>query len=1267
VRSSPLAAAQQSNSDLTGRIFDHGEDTDGDGLFDFLVVDVEVEVNVAGTYQVGIGALRDENYNFLYFYVKNDTYLDTGMHNVSVLLNGIAIHGSKLNFTDANYVSLSYGIGYSQFNTQRYEISLSRTYSYTLFDDGAALTGNVYSEGKDTDGDGLFDYLEITAEINVTDEAEYELSVSELYNVSEYGLEYVPVWNSTKAHLSLGLQDLTVSFLGALIYTSHATNISKIDSITLEICIDSQHYLVDSASLVPLTRAYSYLEFERLAYFTGTVFDVAVDSDGNSKYDYLELRVEVNVAEAGYYSVMMQNLLGDFSNSTNVYASTFAYFDVGVHLVNLTIYGPAIYVSHVDPVYVERMDIFNSGSFSFAVDTISNVRLPTPYKYSDFESHAYLIGKHSDTGVDTDGDGLFDYLAVGIDVNVTKAGRYGIYTDRLTGSYGAELYVRFLTESYFTAGVHRLYLNYSGPLFAQTHFSPTAIADVTLFEKDPSYFELGRLSSVPLSKAYDYRVFDAPLRDTQIDFVVYPNGTVSLGGKFNYTHMYPPSIFPTANVTIDFSTNDNITTSTVNGTIVFPLSMAPLNSTTGHLSTEYADGLLNATVDATLSMPPEVGRSWPFNTTDFTLNSAYSNGLLNTDLSGQTIIPSQLLSMYPFNITDIVVLADYQENHVNGNITFHTVSGLPLADVIMYISGNRTDLHLTGNLTVIYGNFFGTEVNSATVDNILGNLTDKIQEITQGSLEITQLNTTKTPLFLGSTEYGENVDYNVTLHGNFTAAIAQLLLSSFLGLGYPANETRSVIEAGAESFSPSVQNASLKLMYYRTSQIATFDFHSTSDVKAALNKALELVPAAVPSDNRTIVEAWIKIANATASAYEDLNFDASYSSATQKLDLHGFVSANSSRAEKDIRAFLPDTVPPELRGTFEAYVNTTYSKLKSESATFDSTNGTVNFVVRETFEGDFKAELNREKRFIQDYLDAVTLYPYRPSSPTMFAYPFTVLNDTEIDINNFKAQLDSGSDWIYLTFNGVLLHPPKDQIDSIRFKLSKLFNMTAGYNVPLTEFDKLKITIAGGTDANQTVLLYAPSTVPAPANASLDYASMTWQNTAPGYLTDLRFLIAYQAVVSYAGVTEHVPIVTNSTVSGFNFSPSAKSISFNVEGPTGTGFCNVTIPKSVLCASSGNWTVKIDGVILPPANFTVTENSEYVFIYFNYAQSRHSVEITGTTIVPEFQPNLLLPLLIAISLVTMLITVRQRKRLTSLKTSVTKLIYTKIPFFLSNN
>jgi hypothetical protein len=257
-----------------------------------------------------------------------------------------------------------------------------------------------------------------------------------------------------------------------------------------------------------------------------------------------------------------------------------------------------------------------------------------------------------------------------------------------------------------------------------------------------------------------------------------------------------------------------------------------------------------------------------------------------------------------------------------------------------------------------------------------------------------------------------------------------------------------------------------------------------------------------------------------------------------------------------------------------------------------------------------------------------------------------MINATEIDISNFKADIRLGEDWMTLTFEGLKIHPPKDEIDSVRFKLYRLFNMTSSPYESPREFEKLEITITGEANATHTVLLYAPPTVPSPDNVSLDYKVMIWQNTTLSSLKDLVFQIAYQKVIPYLGKNYYVPIFTNSTVSGdIHFDPYARSMSFNVTGTIGTGFCNVTIPRALLNASLGDWAVSIDGTPLNPADFSVNENAEFVFIYLNYSHSSHVIGISGTWVVTEFQPNLLPLVLVVSTLIVLVIAVRQRKRL----------------------
>jgi hypothetical protein len=281
----------------------------------------------------------------------------------------------------------------------------------------------------------------------------------------------------------------------------------------------------------------------------------------------------------------------------------------------------------------------------------------------------------------------------------------------------------------------------------------------------------------------------------------------------------------------------------------------------------------------------------------------------------------------------------------------------------------------------------------------------------------------------------------------------------------------------------------------------------------------------------------------------------------------------------------------------------------------------------------------------------------------MINWQTQMLNETEIDISNFKAEFRQGEDWMTLTFQGLKIHPPKDERDPVRFQLYRLFNLTSSPYESPREFEKLKITITGEANATHTVLLYAPPTVPRPDNVSLDYRVMIWQNTTLSGLKDLVFQIAYQGVKDYLGKTYYIPIFTNSTVSDpltFDFSnPEAPSISFKVSGTTGMGFCNITIPRALIDVKTGNWVVKIDGIPLPSENFTVTQNDEYVFIYLTYSHSDHTIEIVGTwVVVTEFPPNMLLPILVILSLIAAIIAVKKRRKLCILKTKYQSTIHT---------
>ncbi|MEM3699527.1 MAG: hypothetical protein QXL57_01485 [Candidatus Bathyarchaeia archaeon] len=1233
------------------RIFDYGEDTDGDSLYNFLVVDVELQVNTAGTYKVSITSLRDQYYNSLYYQVENETYLDVGPHNVSLSFNGIAIYGNKINVSVISAISLIYRVGNTYITELFPERPLSQTYEYTLFDTGAVLTGTFYDEGIDTDGDGLLNYLQISAEVNAADEAVYQLTVSGLQKVSDSTYETIYISNSTQDYLLLGVWNLTVWLYGPTIYASHATNISIVNWIELYFVENGKRSKLDYTFYQSLSRPYRYDEFETPAYFTGTIFDEGEDEDADGKFDYLKISAQANFTEAGFYYLEVSGLLDSAFQKILVFGNLYGYFDVGVQLVNLTLYGPQIYMSKLNPRYIGTLIIstYIEGWGDLPTDRLSNIPLSKEYNYMDFESHAFLTGNISAMGVDTDGNGLFDYLAVGVEINVTEAGMYEIHIgdlmEKTDGTYRYLHYPQWVTD-YFDVGVQIVYLNYSGPRLAHEHFSPTNVSVIELNEQVYPYTQLGYIPSAPLPQKYDYTLFDAPLNDIQLNFVVYPNGTIGMDGTVNFTHMYPENMGPQINASIDISTADDLTTGSANGRVVLSSGMFgwPFNSLMANFSSKYDEGLVNSTFKGVLCVPPEARNTYPANATDFNFVSLYKNGMLNVELWGKTQIPSYEAAMFPFNATDLTILAGYLNGELSGNITFHLIAGVPELDVVVHFRGNKTDLILTDDVNVTYGNYFGMIINATTLEGLLAEWnstipgpTGLLANMTWGLLECTSLNTTKTEWLDGK---GADVQYNATIHGNFTFFFARLLTLTFFG---GPHEAEQAIYAALESMFSSVEKGSLTLYYYKDYGIAEIDkLKLTCDIKKLWNKALELVPPTLPPEYKAPVEAILITANATAYAIQEASLNATYSSIEKRLYFDAYLLSNATQLEEELKTILPETVPPELLPIFESYLSVTYCNLTYYETTVRYINGTADFQMNWTLEGDFKAQLNHVKRFYIDY--------YNATEPSMIGWQLRMLNMTEIDLDNFNAEVKMGRDQFYLAFSGVFVKPPMDEIDFIRFKLYNWLDMTTAPDAPPREFEKLKITFSGGFNGTHTILLYVPGTVPAPDMTSLDYKSMTWQNVTLSSLKDMRFHIAYQGVIDYLAKTYYVPIFTNSTVNNFAFDPAAKSISFNVTGTSGTGFCNITIPKALLNAALNDWVVRIDGVILSSESFTVTENAEYTFIYLNYTHSEHRIEIVGTWVITEFPPNMLTIILMMISLIAAIIAVKQRKKLNALKT-----------------
>jgi len=139
-------------------------------------------------------------------------------------------------------------------------------------------------------------------------------------------------------------------------------------------------------------------------------------------------------------------------------------------------------------------------------------------------------------------------------------------------------------------------------------------------------------------------------------------------------------------------------------------------------------------------------------------------------------------------------------------------------------------------------------------------------------------------------------------------------------------------------------------------------------------------------------------------------------------------------------------------------------------------------------------------------------------------------------------------------------------------------------------------------------------------------------------------------VGTWNAVAYSVDTVSNSTITDVSFNSTAKTLSFDVTGTSGTpGFCRVDIPTGLM---SGRWTLIVGGIHY--SNQTIVQSGNYTYIYFTYTQDPKTVQIQSANAVSELQPFMLLPVFMIITLFAAMIIKRKRSPKTQVAAVVAK-------------
>lgn len=351
-----------------GSFADYGLDIDGNGLFDYLAIEIGIDVTSAGDYNI-YGTIEVDNG---VLWATNSTYLDSGSQSVTLRFDGKTIRRYRAN-GPYNLVYLilrdSNGIP-SDYASLAYTTS---TFAYTQFERSSTeFTGIFADYGRDVDGDGSHDYLTVEVEIDSMEPGSYTIE-GWLYDSN--GNDITSAANSTD--LGVGSQSVLLNFDGFAINRHRVDGPYNLRYLSLS-GSDQLDFIYDAYE----TSAYSYTDFQKTdAAFTGSYSDYGKDTDGDGRYNYLTVEVEIDVSTSGKHAII--GWLYDDTGAEMVMTTSHAYLDAGSQTIPLDFDGAIIYDHGVNGPYdLKYLALYDEDGA--LMDTLNYACTTATYDYAQF-------------------------------------------------------------------------------------------------------------------------------------------------------------------------------------------------------------------------------------------------------------------------------------------------------------------------------------------------------------------------------------------------------------------------------------------------------------------------------------------------------------------------------------------------------------------------------------------------------------------------------------------------------------------------------------------------------------------------------------------------------------------------------------------------------------------------------------------------------------------------------------------------------------------
>ncbi|WP_033194290.1 dockerin type I repeat-containing protein [Methylomonas sp. MK1] len=400
-------------------------DSNGDGVYEGLATDIDVEVLTAGTYTI-VGRL-EKNRNVVANRPAYESQLSsrvtfeasaTGSRKVTIVFSGELIYQSG---QDGPYDLVLRG---NNINTSLQ----TPAYDHRSFGEILTAITAVSDQGIDQNNDGKLEGIRADIDVSGRAAGNYRLLGALIKN----GTTLVNA--NAEVSIVAGQQTISLTIPGLPLKRSGQDGPYE-GVVSL---IDSNSHTVSDFDFV--TAAYPAKDFASVIEPVGAQSDQGVDSNGNGLYDTLSVSFGASFSRGGTF--LLTGTLGNAAGTNTVFSEQLITVTPGVRQVTLNFAGPDIYGQRIDGPYRIEVSLRDPSS----QEVIDRLALPEEtkgYQYTDFDptrnvSAITLTGASNDNGVDTDGNGLFNQLHVGVAVKLINSGTYE-WSARLVDSRGTEI------------------------------------------------------------------------------------------------------------------------------------------------------------------------------------------------------------------------------------------------------------------------------------------------------------------------------------------------------------------------------------------------------------------------------------------------------------------------------------------------------------------------------------------------------------------------------------------------------------------------------------------------------------------------------------------------------------------------------------------------------------------------------------------------------------------------------------------------------------